>query len=78
MAVLPARAQDLLTPVVAAPLVSSTLAVLCMSWVIPNTGTATAMLQTIEVVGASVLMFDGAALLTLRMLPVENRSYRLT
>jgi len=36
------------------------------------------MLQTIEVVGASVLMFDGAALLTLRMLPVENRSYRLT
>ena len=51
MAVLPAPAQDLLTPVVAAPLVSSTLAVLVHELVIPNTGTATATLQTIEVVG---------------------------
>jgi hypothetical protein len=60
MAVLPAPAQDLLPPVVAAPLVSPTLAVLgtdgkqhlVHELVITNTGTATATLQTIEVVGA--------------------------
>jgi hypothetical protein len=77
MAVLPAPAQDVLTPVVAAPLVSSTVAVLgtdgkqhlVYELVITNTGTAIATLQTIEVVGADdptkvLATFEGDALLT--------------
>jgi hypothetical protein len=77
MAVLPAPAQDMLTPVVAAPLVSSTVAVLgtdgkqhlVYELVITNTGTAIATLQTIEVVGADdptkvLATFEGDALLT--------------
>ena len=72
-----ACAEDVLTAVVAAPLVSSTLAVagtdgkqhLVYELVITNTGTATATLETIEVVGADdpakvLAKFDGAGLLS--------------
>ena len=60
MVALSARAEDKLTPVVAAPLVPSTQAVvgtdgkqhLVYELVITNTGTPPATLQTIEVVGA--------------------------
>ena len=76
MTALPAQPQDVLTPVVVSPLVPSTLAVpgtdgkrhLVYELVITNTGTATATLQTIEVVSgdtpAKVLAtFEGGALL---------------
>jgi hypothetical protein len=75
--VLRAQPQDVLTPVVAAPLVPSTTAVLgtdgkqhlVYELVITNAGTATATLETIEVVSgdtpAKVLaMFKGDALLS--------------
>jgi hypothetical protein len=75
--VLRAQQQDVLTPVVAAPLVSSTTAVLgtdgkqhlVYELVITNAGTTTATLQTIEVVSgdkpAKVLAtFEGDALLS--------------
>src|SRR5882757_11345278 len=74
---LPAQPQDVLTPVVVSPLVPSTLAVLgtdgkqhlVYELVITNAGTATATLQTIEVVGADdpakvLAKFEGASLLT--------------
>ena len=77
MVALSARAEDVLTPVMAAPLVSSTTAVLgtdgkqhlVYELVITNAGTATATLQTIEVVSgdtpAKVLAtFEGDALLS--------------
>jgi hypothetical protein len=77
MAALPGRAQDVLTPVVAAPLVASTQAVmgtdgrqhLVYELVITNIGTATATLETIEVVGADdpakvLAKFEGAGLLS--------------
>jgi hypothetical protein len=74
---LSARAEDVLTPVVAAPLVSSTTAVLgtdgkqhlVYELVITNVGTTTATLETIEVVSgdkpAKILAtFEGDALLS--------------
>ena len=74
---LPAQSQDVLTPVIAAPLVSTTAAVvgtdgkqhLVYELVITNTGTATATLETIEVVGADdpakvLAKFDGEGLLS--------------
>lgn len=77
MTALPAQPQDVLTPVVASPLVPSTLAVLgtdgkqhlVYELVITNTGTATATLQTIEVVSGDTpakvfATFSGAALLS--------------
>jgi hypothetical protein len=77
MVVLSARAEDVLTSVVAAPLLASTQAVvgtdgkqhLVYELVITNTGTATATLETIEVVGtddpAKVLAkFEGPGLLS--------------
>jgi hypothetical protein len=77
MAVLPAQPQDVVTSVIAAPLVASTEAVpgtdgkqhLVYELVITNTGTAMATLETIEVVGADDLAkvlakFEGAALLS--------------
>jgi Peptidase family M23 len=77
MTALFAQPQDVLTPVIAAPLVSSTQAVvgtdgrqhLVYELVITNTGTATATLETIEVVGADdptkvLARFEGAALLS--------------
>jgi len=77
MVALFARAEDKLTPVIAAPLVPSTQAVvgtdgkqhLVYELVITNTGTTTATLQTIEVVGADaptkvLAKFEGAALLS--------------
>ena len=77
MTALPAQPQDVLTPVVVSPLVPSTLAVLgtdgkqhlVYELVITNAGTATATLETIEVVGADdpakvLAKFEGASLLT--------------
>jgi Peptidase family M23 len=77
MTALLAQPQDVLTPVIAAPLVSSTQAVvgtdgrehLVYELVITNTGTAMATLQTIEVVGADdpakvLVKFEGDSLLT--------------
>jgi hypothetical protein len=77
MVVLSGRAEDVLTPVVAAPLVASTQAVLgtdgkqhlVYELVITNAGTATATLETIEVVGADdpakvLAKFEGAGLLS--------------
>jgi hypothetical protein len=77
MGALSARAEDVLTPVVAAPLVSSTTAVLgtdgkqhlVYELVITNVGTTTATLETIEVVSgdkpAKILAtFEGDALLS--------------
>jgi hypothetical protein len=71
----PAQSQDVLTPVIAVPLVSSTQAVvgtdgkqhLVYELVITNTGTPTATLETIEVVGADdpakvLAKFEGAGL----------------
>jgi Peptidase family M23 len=73
----PAQRQDVLTPVIASPLVPSTLAVLgtdgkqhlVYELVITNTGTTTATLQTIEVVSGDAptkvfATFEGAALLS--------------
>lgn len=72
-----AQSQDVLTPVIAAPLVSTTKAVLgtddkqhlVYELVITNTGTARATLEAIEVVGADdpgkvLAKFDGASLLS--------------
>src|ERR1700716_1502193 len=77
MVALSARAEDVLTPVIAAPLVPSTQAVvgtdgkqhLVYELVITNTGTTTAMLQKIEVVSgdtpAKVLAtFEGDGLVS--------------
>jgi Peptidase family M23 len=77
MMVLSGSAEDVLTPVVAAPLVPSTQAVLgtdgkqhlVYELVITNAGTATATLETIEVVGADdpakvLAKFEGANLLS--------------
>jgi hypothetical protein len=77
MTALPAQPQDVLTPVIAAPLVPSTQAVLgtdgkqhvVYELVITNAGTATATLETIEVVGAEdpakvLAKFEGDSLLT--------------
>jgi hypothetical protein len=77
MGALSARAENVLTPVVAAPLVSSTTAVLgtdgkqhlVYELVITNVGTTTATLETIEVVSgdkpAKILAtFEGDALLS--------------
>jgi len=77
MVALSARAEDKLTPVVVAPLVPSTQAVvgtdgkqhLVYELVITNTGTPPATLETIEVVGADaptkvLAKFEGAALLS--------------
>jgi hypothetical protein len=71
----PAQSQDVLTSVIAMPLVSSTQAVvgtdgkqhLVYELVITNTGTPTATLETIEVVGADdpakvLAKFEGAGL----------------
>jgi len=73
---LPAQPQDVLTPVVVSPLVPSTVAVLgtdgkqhlVYELVITNAGTATATLETIEVVGADdpakvLAKFEGGALI---------------
>jgi hypothetical protein len=80
--VLRAQPQDVLTPVVAAPLLPSTQAVvgtdgkqhLVYELVITNAGTATATLETIEVVSgdtpAKVLAtFEGDALLATTNMP---------
>lgn len=77
MTALPAQPQDVLTPVIAAPLVPSTQAVfgtdgkqhVVYELVITNAGTATATLETIEVVGAEdpakvLAKFEGDSLLT--------------
>lgn len=77
MTTVPAQSQDTFTPVIASPLSPSTFAVegtdnkqhIVYELVITNTGTATATLQKIEVVGPDashpvLASFEGQALLT--------------